>query len=677
MNFLNPALLPLLIAAALPALIHLLNRQRRRNIDFSALKFLKKLEKKRMRRVKIAEWLLLILRTLAVFFVILAFTRPVLESSAGAFSGESATAAVVMIDNSIASGFNTARGSLLAQMEAEAAEALSVFHPPDRVLVMGMAAPAQKSMPYPLAGGDDRLRRALFELSSSDSPPDWLNAFTQAAEILAESGLPNREIYLFSPLMQNAAELDSAAANLPENIRLFLIPFELQKPHNLALTNLLRETEILQKGGTVVFSCQVENFGSAEEPSAVLNLFNGEERAASTEISLPAGKKTTVEMRMTLQRGGFHRGRVRLETDDDLTADNTAYYAFQAPEETEAAIFGDNNSAKLITTALQPGDKSDYGIVPHIAASLVDIEKVPASAVIILSGGSDYSGYFARVLKQRLEAGGGAIILPGENLDMARFNRDILQILGLPGLLELKDAPDGIHWRKADYQHPLFQGVFSGDAEAESPVFRRYFSLAEKTGAEIISLPNGNSFLREINIGKGKVLFFTSGVMPYFSDFALKGIFSPLLHRSVIYLAAGGGNHQETHIAGQLLEYFASPELKNFRMRLPDGSDYDLLAEGGAITQRAAYANTAKAGNYELFAGSQLLQIFPMNPAADFAPVAQIPAKGKGIVLKSDTPVKMADLIHSARLGKELWRWFLILGLICLAAEMAVVKAMK
>jgi len=677
LNFLNPALLPLLFAAALPAIIHLLNRQRRRNIDFSTLKFLKKLEKKRMRRVKIAEWLILILRTLAVFFVILAFTRPVLESPTAAFSGESATAAVLMLDNSIASGFNTARGSVLSLTVAQAAHVLNVFSIQDRVMVMGAAAPAKLAIPYPLPGSDDRLRRALFELASTDSHPDWISAFKQAEAILAETGLPNREIYLFSTFSQEHSGLDSAAAELPENIRLFILPYELKKSRNFAVTALRRETEIMQKGGTVTFSIDVENYSPVEEKSAVLNLFDGDEREASAEITLPAGKKTTVEMRMTLQTGGFHQGRVRLEAEDDLPADNIAYYAFYTPEQVEALIIGERPAAKVIETAINPGEKREYGINARLAISLADIEKAPASTVIIIIGGGDYSSYFASALKQRLQAGGGAIILPGENIDMARFNRDFLQILGLPRLLELKEFQDGMRWQRVDYRHPLFQGIFSGKAEAESPAFKRYFSLTEKVGREIISLPDGNSLLREVTIGKGKVLFFTSGVTSYWSDFAFKGIFSPLLHRSVIYLTADRGEKREGLVAGRELEYYAAPELKDFHLKLPDGNDYDIMAEGGAMTQRISYSLTEKAGFYQLFAGAELLEVFPVNPAAGFLPVTILPEKGKSIILKTDEQENLADLVHSARLGKELWQWFLILGIICLIAEMGVVKLMK
>ncbi|HXG39208.1 MAG TPA: BatA domain-containing protein, partial [Bacteroidota bacterium] len=76
MTFLNPLVLLGLLAAAIPILLHLFNLRKLRTIEFSTLTFLKELQKSKIRRIKIRQWLLLLLRTLLVILLVMAFARP-------------------------------------------------------------------------------------------------------------------------------------------------------------------------------------------------------------------------------------------------------------------------------------------------------------------------------------------------------------------------------------------------------------------------------------------------------------------------------------------------------------------------------------------------------------------------------------------------------------------------
>ena len=101
-TFLNSIILSALFAALIPLLIHLFNKQKTKKIKFSSLRFLKKLEKRRLKKVKIYQILLIIIRTLLIIFLILAFARP---TFAGAWSilqePSTNTTAVVILDDGL------------------------------------------------------------------------------------------------------------------------------------------------------------------------------------------------------------------------------------------------------------------------------------------------------------------------------------------------------------------------------------------------------------------------------------------------------------------------------------------------------------------------------------------------------------------------------------------------
>ena len=88
MQFLNPAILAGLVAAALPLAIHLLHRGRARPHPFSDLTFLRQLHQNRMRRIQIRQWLVLLLRTLIVALIVSAFARPTYDADGDVGGGD-------------------------------------------------------------------------------------------------------------------------------------------------------------------------------------------------------------------------------------------------------------------------------------------------------------------------------------------------------------------------------------------------------------------------------------------------------------------------------------------------------------------------------------------------------------------------------------------------------------
>ena len=62
MNFLNQALLWGLAAVSLPVVIHLLNRRRFRKVPWAAMRFLKVSVEQNQRRMKLEDWILLLVR---------------------------------------------------------------------------------------------------------------------------------------------------------------------------------------------------------------------------------------------------------------------------------------------------------------------------------------------------------------------------------------------------------------------------------------------------------------------------------------------------------------------------------------------------------------------------------------------------------------------------------------
>src|SRR5678815_5141893 len=94
--FLNPLLLWALPLAAVPIVIHLLNRRRFKRVPWAAMEFLLAAMKRNRKRLRMEQWLVLLLRTLAVVFLALLVARP--QRAGGALLG-SRTHHVVVFDD--------------------------------------------------------------------------------------------------------------------------------------------------------------------------------------------------------------------------------------------------------------------------------------------------------------------------------------------------------------------------------------------------------------------------------------------------------------------------------------------------------------------------------------------------------------------------------------------------
>lgn len=98
LGFFNPMMLWALPLAAVPIIIHLLNRRRFNKVPWAAMEYLLRAMKRNRRRMQMEHWIILLLRTLAVIFLVALVTRPQLTGGAGILKAR--THHIVCLDDS-------------------------------------------------------------------------------------------------------------------------------------------------------------------------------------------------------------------------------------------------------------------------------------------------------------------------------------------------------------------------------------------------------------------------------------------------------------------------------------------------------------------------------------------------------------------------------------------------
>jgi hypothetical protein len=270
MTFLNPFALFALAAASLPILFHFFAQRRSRRVEFTSLRFLEKLEKTSMRTVKLKQWLLLIIRTLLIICLVLAFSRPALRGYLGNFFGSSHanSTLVLLIDNSASMSRSDEHGELLKQAKEASTEIARLMEDGDEaaVIPMGSIEPGKQ---YPTFHTKSEVLKAIDEVKLSDRPAQLSDALSLASATLARSQNVNREVYLLSDGQKRnlLTSQDASGANDSARIKLFdeqakVFHLELgaqanESASNLSLDSLKVVTTVFEPGRPVEFQAFV------------------------------------------------------------------------------------------------------------------------------------------------------------------------------------------------------------------------------------------------------------------------------------------------------------------------------------------------------------------------------------------------------------------------------------
>ncbi|MBU1676787.1 BatA and WFA domain-containing protein, partial [bacterium] len=177
-SFLNPGLLLGALAAAVPIVLHLLNRRRVREIRFSDLRFLEEVQVQRSRSLGLHRLLLLLLRVLAILLIALAVARPRLSGLAPGDAGR--VSMLVVVDASASMQTAEDEGPRFAAAVAYAATTAADLTGGSEIQVL-LAADEPRAVFGDWTRGGEGAAGALRQLTPTDGGFDLPAALTSAA----------------------------------------------------------------------------------------------------------------------------------------------------------------------------------------------------------------------------------------------------------------------------------------------------------------------------------------------------------------------------------------------------------------------------------------------------------------------------------------------------------------
>ncbi len=692
MTFLNPAILFGLIAAAIPVLIHLLNLKKLKRVEFSTLSFLKELQKTKIKRIKLKQWILLALRILIILLLVTAFARPTVKNiSIGGSSSAAKTTAVIIIDNSFSMSLISERGSYFNMAKAAAKSLLNNFQEGDEAaLILTSDLSGDEIKP---STNLSLIQKQIDDASISDFSGMLNDALIKAAKILSESKNFNKEIYIFSDLQKTGVytsknELFDLSKIFDLRTRLYYFDFTKKNFTNLAVADFTVDNQIFEKGSTISFTSAVTNYSLQTVNNTIASLYLNGKRRAQQAVNLNAGETQKITFETTLEQTGLVEAEVQLE-DDDILNDNKRFTAIFVPEKINVLILAQNQEdSRFIRLALSGVENVSVTEKNSSQSNSLDYLKYDVVFIIGTEGIADIEK-----INSFIQNGGGVVIFPSAQNSLESYKSFCERLnIGLPltAAGNLNSYNNSTSFDRINFEHPLFSGLFqeSRKRQINSPEIYYYFKIdPQGKGNTIISLIDNSAFLSEYKFFNGKIVLFNCAPALGWTNFPLKSIFPPLINKIVFYLSSKT-KAQSQVIAGQPIAVDIRgnilPQIKVVKPNSPEEIiNMDSLRNKNFIN----YRKTDTDGIYKFYSGSKLLDFAAVN----FDPRESInkyltnsefedylkEIKFSGRVFNLSIDGDFSKSIYQSRFGSELWKYFIIAALVAALTEMLVSKSSK
>jgi hypothetical protein len=685
LNFLNTAVLAAAAAAILPLVLHLFSRRKVKVVPFSSVTFLKAMQKRQVRAIKIKQILLLVIRTLIILAVVLAFARP---ATRGGYLGTHATvSAVIVLDNSASMGLSVRDGRLFDLAIRKARRIIDQMEQSDEVAVMTTSGDYSALSGDNIFGNPAAAKEFVADIGLTDNRADLSEIYSQAVRLLAERPNLNREIYIISDCQEISISPEQVADEFEG--KSFLVDLPVDDIDNSGLVGVDFGNQLIEVGTEIIVDVTARRMIGNGSADILVSLYLDDKRVAQDALRLKPGETGEVSFPMTVTNPGFHSGYALL-SDDDLTADNIHYFSFYIPEQFSVLLVGEETvGTDLLRLALAPDENTrrHWSVNRATYTSFSSVRPSEYDVIMLADYSSISSGDMAR-LKEYVRRGGGLWINTGQSLDSARYTEQVEELTGVRLLSGFpSNFSRGGYYLLTDFDldHQILS-VLKEDNNGEPLSARAYTRIKTEPVPDIemsilAKYSDGSPAMATRAIERGRVMMFNCPLSPEISDISLHPFFVPLIVRSCEYLSSDYSAHTESLPAGSSPERTLrkSFNVKNeFTLVSPDGFRSILSARFKDGERIVECQRLDKSGVYAIFNGTAESDRFAINIdpeegdfyRSDFAALQSYFHNAEDIPYGAD----MAGFISEKRFGRELWHFFVLAAILLLILEMIVAR---
>ncbi len=711
MTFLAPYFLIAAAAAAIPVILHLINRQRAKDLPFPTLRFLRISVQKTRRRKRIHDVFLMILRMAALILIALGLSGPTVTNLSSLLGAGSSSAVAIILDNSASMGvvdegrprFETALGAAQQIMrELKDGDQVALF------LNGGPRFPEEGR----LDRQHDKVLQMLNQAGVSYERADLAVKVRQARKQLAQAEVRNRQIFVITDLqalswegleppeetktLDELSDEDRKEAEIPV---IFVDCNRNPKP-NVAVQDVELEAAVPIAGVPVSATVSLFNAAPKADQRHLELYVDGVKEASSPAIEVPGEGNKDYDFQFAFRSGGLHRCEVRLVGDDGSPLDNRRFFTMEVDQGIPVAIVSSERheipyleDTYYLAQALSPGGSWALRATPLVAADLASENLSQYLAVYLVNLPAPSAGVAER-LRDYVENGGNLVWICGENVDPAAYDamNEQAQNALLPApLLEVREPQLGSgrdSWfvGQIDKEHKSLAHLAEPASLYQSVLVYKHVRIDGKapsaSGARVMMrLDDGEPLMIERDVERGRTILLGTNVHVGWTNLPLRPIFLPLFARMTFEMV-GAEQARHTAIAGSPIVVQFDPQNRptNVEIVPPSGSleRFDTVDEEGRRENEFRYRNTHEIGVYSvrLLGGPRPSQsAVSVNVDPDEAMPVKLDREemeerfAPTPLVFAEDPEDLSGTFKLLREGESLWETFLALVLVVLVFE--------
>lgn len=683
MNFLNPTILWGLLALAVPIIVHFFNLQRPKLVLFSNVAFVKEVQKNVVRRLKLRQWLLLLARLLAVAAAVLAFANPVWVSQQNKMLRGNRSVAVV-IDNSCSMTAGNEKGAYLQQATSLAKSIVNTYTTQDEFLLMQTG---NLTFHHNFVEKEEVLEE-LQKTAIRQKVCTQNQILNSIAPIFERSNNKIRELYFLSDFQTSTVLSDTQQLKLALDTTLLVkfIPLASREQRNLYLTSHKLNSQIIEKNKPLALSFTVKNDGEKEAKDVGIRV-NVEGKVVAISAQTIAGKSSQeVNLSFTPVATGWQSGYIELD-DYPIEFDNRRYFSFYIPDKEKILVVEGEKSEGLHILYQDLLSQFTPTFISDKAISSVQLNEFRS---VVFVGLTDVSTGLSEKINQFLKEGGGVMLFPGSNANLTTIN-GFLQGAGIGELGSLVAIQSGIKANQVDMENPIFDGVFAPsqkNKEFDAPMVYRYYPFTRKNGVvqtNILALENSQPILTENKIGNGTLYLWSIHPSDAWTDFHVKSIFAPLMYRTTQTMSRTQAGAENQNL-GKYTPITVKTDKQDV-IKLKGEKDREYIPEQylqNDVTVLNFEKLDMKEGNYKVMQNDKELTRVSFNISDTESKLAFTSQSDlKDLLAKqgldfiqvlNPEPHAISSTITVEKEGTPLWKYFLILVLLALLAEVLILR---
>ena len=612
MSFLNPFFLFGTLALAVPILIHLVRRDKSQRVQFSSLMFLLRIPRKTIRQHRLRNLLLMAMRLLLLALLVAAFARPYLEESIASVLPDSRSRGIVML---LDTSYSMTYGTNFDRMKSDADDRIDGMEPGDRMSIIAFNEKATV-LTMPTDDPND-LKPIVSDLEATSNATSYYEAFTLADRALRQLEGYDKELIVISDFQRNGWNRSSRESVIDADVSTELIDLGIDNPDNVGIDSVAVDHTVFTRTYTGQVMARLNNHNLADPATVPVAIAIDGREVERRTVTIPAESSELVEFTGFELPLGYSKGRVWIDQDDELNADNEFLFVLHRRDKLGVLLIdgGRSRQSYFLEQALTSAPDLPFAVDTVRAANLSP-QRLDDYEVVVVNDAPRLDDDLKAALDERRANGQGQLFFLGEFADPNWWNtfEDLPVRLGVKVYVERdRDRP---FYSLTSYErsHEVFEPLErSTRLSLNTARFFAYSDFELKPNAEAIAkFEDGSVAIAESGGAGGAILVFASSVDNGWNDFPLKPSFLPVVHEVVRYLAGyreGSSWYQLGEAIPVVVELDASVVLIT-----PDEERLS-MGEGASASRR--FFTPELRGYYEVRVGADISHVAVNAPSSE------------------------------------------------------------